>query len=126
MADPLIVRIYSGQEGKDLPYFVGGGIQVGGSGWLRTAGRFSFPIVKRLLKVAENTAEDVLMKDKNALSSLGSNALTELGNFVSGKGVKQRKPRKKRKKMNDNRRHRRFLIPPLFSQIKRASKTVKR
>ena len=76
MVDPLIVQAYS-QSGGDLPYFVGA--YQNGTGWLRTLGRFAFPILKRVLNVAQNTAKDVLFHGKPVLSSLGSNALAEVG-----------------------------------------------
>ena len=91
MIDQRVVEAYS-QSGNDLPYFIGGnafggGFEQGGAGWLRTFGKFVFPIVKRLFNVVQNTAEDVLVKEEPLLSSLGSNAISEVSNFFSGKGV---------------------------------------
>ena len=80
-----IVQAYSqgGGGGGDLPYFVG---KQYGSGWLRTIGRFAFPLIKRAMKVFGNTAEDVLVNEKPVLTSLRDNALNELSIF-KGNGV---------------------------------------
>ena len=47
MTDADITALYSGpiQGGVDLPYFVG---KQYGNGWLRTLGRFAFPIYVEL------------------------------------------------------------------------------
>ena len=79
-----IVQAYSqGGGGGDLPYFVG---KQYGSGWLRTIGRFAFPLIKRAMKVFGNTAEDVLVNEKPVLTSLRDNALNELS-ILKGNGV---------------------------------------
>ena len=81
-----IVQAYSqggGGGGGDLPYFVG---KQYGSGWLRTIGRFAFPLIKRAMKVFGNTAEDVLLNEKPVLTSLRDNALNELS-ILKGNGV---------------------------------------
>ena len=77
-----IVQAYS-QGGGDLQYFVG---KQYGSGWLRTIGRFAFPLIKRAMKVFGNTAEDVLVNEKPVLTSLRDNALNELS-VLKGNGV---------------------------------------
>ena len=82
--DKVITQIYSGQGGGDLPFFVG---KQYGSGWLRTLAKFAFPILKRIFGVASNTAEDVIMKDKSFLPSLGKNAVSELHNVMSGRAL---------------------------------------
>ena len=58
-----------------------------GSGWLRTIAKFAFPILKRILGVATNTADDVIMKDKGFVSSLGKNTVSELNSFMTGKAL---------------------------------------
>ena len=108
MVDPLIVQAYS-QSGGDLPYFVGG--YQDGAGWLRTLGRFAFPILKRVFNVAQNTAEDVLVKEKPVLSSLGSNAMAEVGRFIRGKGSSSSSSTINRSKVKRN-----MTVPPLFSK----------
>ena len=66
----------AGQGGGELAYFVG---KQYGSGWLRTLGRFAFPILKRVVRVAGNVAKDALNKpEKPILSSLRDNALSEV------------------------------------------------
>lgn len=110
MIDPDVVKIYS-QRGGDLPYFVGG--HQDGVGWLRSIGRFAFPILKRLFNVAQNTAEDVLVREKPILSSLGRNAMGEVEKFVSGKGVpaiQKRRGRRGRRRLP----HKKYTIPPIF------------
>ena len=82
--DDAIVQLYSGQVGGDLSYFVG---KQYGSGWLRTLARFAFPILKRLLGVATNTADDVIMKKKKLFPSLGKNAMNEINNAMSGSAL---------------------------------------
>lgn len=118
MIDPLIVQAYS-QAGGDLPYFVGS--HQGGAGWLKSLGRIAFPILKRLFSVAQNTAEDVLVREKPILSSLGNNAMQEVTNFVSGRGISA--PKKKNKTLNSfpirRRRKRAISIPPLFARGKK-------
>lgn len=81
MSNPDIISLYSqGHQGGELPYFVG---KQYGSGWLRTIGRFAFPILKRLGLAAVGTAQDVLMKNKPLLPSLKSHAIEAAGNIVS-------------------------------------------
>ena len=66
----------SDQEGGGLAYFVG---KQYGSGWLRTLGRFAFPILKRVFRVAGNVAKNVLDDpEKPVLTSLRDNALNEV------------------------------------------------
>lgn len=75
MISDSIAHAYS-QEGGDLPFFVG---KQYGSGWLRTLARIAFPIVKRVVRVAGRTADDVINSNKNWRSSLQDNAFDEVG-----------------------------------------------
>ena len=78
--DNIITHAYSGEQGGgDLPYFVG---KQYGSGWLRTIARFAFPLLKRAVGVATNTAEDVVMRKKAFGKSLRDNAMSELTDAV--------------------------------------------
>lgn len=72
--------------GGEIPYFVG---KQYGTGWLRSLGRIAFPILKKLVGVATNTAEDVLMNEKPFLSSLSSNAVGAAKDYFQGRGVKR-------------------------------------
>ena len=77
-----ILRSYDGgvQDGGDLAYFTG---KQYGSGWLRTLGRFAFPILKRVVRVAGNVAQDALNNpEKPILSSIRDNALSEVAQTV--------------------------------------------
>ena len=76
-----IVHAYDGsQDGGDLAYFAG---KQYGSGWLRTLGRFAFPLLKRVVRVAGNVAKDVLDDpEKPVLTSLRDNALNEVAKAV--------------------------------------------
>ena len=107
MIDPQIVEAYS-QKGGDLPYFVGA--QQEGGGWLRTIGRFAFPILRRLLNVATNTAEDVLINKKPVFDSLSSNAVKEVKNVMTGKGFPNGPTTRQTLK-----RKRKLTLPPLFN-----------
>jgi glycine cleavage system H lipoate-binding protein len=80
--------------GGDLPFFLG---KQYGSGWLRTIAKFAFPVLKRILGVATNTADDVIMKDKNFVSSLGKNAVSEINNLMTGKTMSINEAAKKSK-----------------------------
>ena len=73
MMDQSIVQAYS-QEGGDLPYFAGR--QYGG-GWLRTIGRFAFPLLKKAMNIFGNAAQDVLIDEKPVLTSILNNAVKE-------------------------------------------------
>jgi len=88
MTDTDITALYSGpiQGGGDLPYFVG---KQYGNGWLRTLGRFAFPILRRVLGVALNTGEDIISKRKNWKTSLKDNTTAEIKNFMQGRGRKR-------------------------------------
>ena len=79
--DREILQAYDGeQEGGDLAYFVG---KQYGSGWLRTLGRIAFPILKRVVRVAGNVAQDKLNDpDKPILNSIRDNALSEVASAV--------------------------------------------
>ena len=92
--DNAIAIVYSGQVGGDLPFFLG---KQYGSGWLRTIAKFAFAILKRILGVATNTADDVIMKDKKFLSSLGQNTMNEIGNLMTGKALSINKAKKRSK-----------------------------
>ena len=89
--DKVITQVYSGQIGGDLPFFVG---KQYGSGWLHTLAKFAFPILKRIFGVASNTAEDVIMKEKKFLQSLGKNTVDEIQNFMTGKAMPINRTRK--------------------------------
>lgn len=105
MTDASIVQYYDGgtQDGGDLAYFTG---KQYGSGWLRTLGRFAFPILKRVVRVAGNVAQDALDNpEKPILSSIRDNALSEVAKTV-GKGV--------RSSINTARK-RKLANPPFFA-----------
>lgn len=123
MADPLIVQAYSSQSGGDLPYFIGGGIQEG-AGWLRTLGRYAFPILQRIFNVAQNTAEDVLVKEQPILKSLGANAMQEVDKLVRGKGTTLPSKSLSGKSFTIRKRARKrtLTLPPLFTKKKRRKK----
>ena len=97
-----IAEIYSSpQTGGELPYFIG---KQYGSGWLKTLGRFAFPILKRLGRVATKTASDVLMKDKSILPSLKEHAIEAASQFM------QPVKRKKKSKNGINKRRKRTIF----------------
>lgn len=98
--EQILSNLYSApiQGGGDLPYFVG---KQYGSGWLRTLGRFAFPILKRIVGVALNTGDDVVSGRKAFKDSLRDNAMSEMGNFMSGRGALHR-----RKSINKKRKRR--------------------
>lgn len=78
-----IVKHYDGsdQSGGELAYFAG---KQYGSGWLRTLGRFAFPIIKRVARVASNVAQDVLDDpNKNIVDSIRDNALNEVSSVIN-------------------------------------------
>ena len=80
--DANVVKAYDGgdQDRGDLAYFVG---KQYGSGWLRTLGRYAFPILKRVVRVAGNVAQDALDNpDKPILNSIRDNALSEVAETV--------------------------------------------
>ena len=93
--DANVVKAYDGgdQDGGDLAYFVG---KQYGSGWLRTLGRFAFPILKRVVRVAGNVAQDALDNpDKPILNSIRDNALNEVAKTVGSSintAVKRKAP----------------------------------
>lgn len=79
--DTTLVKAYSSdQGGGDLPYFVGTQY---GSGWLRTLGRFAFPLLKKVFGVAGRTAEDVLINEKPVLDSLRDNTVREVASTIA-------------------------------------------
>ena len=82
--DDAITQLYSGkdQTGGSLPYFAGGGGQWGG-GILSSIGRFAFPILKRVLGIATNTAADVLVHKKKFKDSIIDNTMNEVKEFIS-------------------------------------------
>ena len=50
---------------------------------MRTLGRFAFPLLKRVVRVAGNVAQDVLDNpEKPVLTSLRDNTLSEVGKAV--------------------------------------------
>jgi hypothetical protein len=76
-----IISLYSqGQQGGELPYFVG---KQYGSGWLRTLARLAFPILQRFGKVAVNTARDVFTKNKSVLPTIKEHALDAVKNVLA-------------------------------------------
>lgn len=85
MTDADITQIYSGpvQGGGDLPFFVG---KQYGNGWLRTIGRFAFPILRRILNIAMNTGQDMVSGNKDFKQSLVDNAKQEVSGLFSGRG----------------------------------------
>ncbi len=86
--DDILTQIYStDQNGNGLPYFAGSK-QFGG-GWLRTLARFAFPILKRVLGVATNTAEDVIEGRKGFKDSLVDNAMKEVSGMQRGSGKRK-------------------------------------
>jgi len=89
MSNSEITSLYS-QVGGDLPFFIGK--QYGG-GWLRTLARIAFPILKQAFGVIGSTAEDVLINKKKFGPSLKKHAMTEVRNFMTGRGVKRRRGR---------------------------------
>lgn len=94
----LLLQIYSRpQTGGEIPYFVGNQY---GAGWLKSIGRFAFPILKKILGVATNTAKDVIVDDKPFLSSLTNPTVKEVNKTIN----------KKRKRNN---------VLPVFSKRKR-------
>lgn len=90
MTSAQITSLYS-QGGGDLPFFVGK--QYGG-GWLRTLARFAFPILKRVLGVATNTAEDVIVNRRKFGQALRDNSMKEVRSYMSGRGMKRRRQRR--------------------------------
>lgn len=90
MTDADITKIYSGpvQDGGELPFFVG---KQYGSGWLRTIGRFAFPILRRIINIAMNTGADMVDGRKQFTQSLMDNAKNEIPSFFTGQGRQRRK-----------------------------------
>lgn len=77
--DEAIKNLYSDQVGGSLPFFAGGTHQWGGS-ILGTIARFAFPILKRIIGVATNTAEDMIEGRKNTFKeALIDNTMKEVG-----------------------------------------------
>jgi hypothetical protein len=75
-----IVSLYSqSQQGGELPYFVG---KQYGSGWLRSIGRFAFPILKGIGRALFGTAKDVIMNKKDILPSLKDNAIDAASDLI--------------------------------------------
>jgi hypothetical protein len=80
MSNPDIISLYSqGQQGGELPYFVG---KQYGSGWLRTLARLAFPILKRFGKVAVNTAKDIFTNNKSILPTIKEHAIDAVGRVL--------------------------------------------
>jgi hypothetical protein len=104
MSNQAIIKLYSrSQQGGELPYFVG---KQYGSGWLRTIGRFAFPILRKLGIIAAKTARDVLEDRKPVFESLKRHTFdagTSLFN-QSGKSIKTNYKRKKSKGINKRRK----------------------
>ena len=88
-----ILRSYDGgnQDGGDLAYFTG---KQYGSGWLRTLGRFAFPMLKKVVRVAGNVAQDALDNpEKPILNSIRDNAINEVAKTV-GSSINTTRKRK--------------------------------
>ena len=66
--------------GGDLPFFIG---RQYGSGWMSTFAKVAFPIFKKLAKVAENVAQDVIYKEKGVGESIKEQALNVVDEFVN-------------------------------------------
>lgn len=104
-----IIDAYS-QTGGDLSYFVG---RQYGSGWLQSIGRFAFPILKKVFKVAGNTAEDVIVNEKPLLDSLRDNTIKEVMNPTSTKTINRSVKRRAPSSIRNN------TQPPLFQKKRR-------
>ena len=88
-----ILRSYDGgnQDEGDLAYFTGNQY---GSGWLRTLGRFAFPMLKKVVRVAGNVAQDALDNpEKPILNSIRDNAINEVAKTV-GSSINTTRKRK--------------------------------
>ena len=91
----VISDLYSKrQQGGELPYFVG---KQYGSGWLKTIGRFAFPILRKLGLMAAQTATDVIAKDKPFLPTLKRHAMETLHEATA--------PKKHKNTINKRRHH---------------------
>jgi len=106
MISDSITQAYS-QEGGDLPFFVG---KQYGSGWLRTLARIAFPIIKRVVRVAGRTADDVINENKDWRTSLKDHTFDEVGNAV-GTTINRVASKRKRNTSSSN--------PPLFKRRRR-------
>lgn len=77
------------QYGGGLPVFTGSRRQIGGS-FLSGLARFAMPILKflggRVLNVAKNVANDVIMENKPVKSSLKEHGLNEIKKVLTGRG----------------------------------------
>ena len=102
MSNIDIVGTYDGsnQEGGELAYFVG---KQYGSGWLRTLGRFAFPLIKRAVRVAGRVVQDKLDNpDMPIVNSIRDNTFNEVARTVGKKvdssinrGKKRKRPIRK-------------------------------
>jgi hypothetical protein len=93
MSDRDIISLYSqGQQGGELPYFIG---KQYGSGWLRTLARLAFPILKRFGKVAVNTAKDVVMNNKEVLPTIKEHAINAASKVIPSLFTQSTKPVKR-------------------------------
>lgn len=80
MANPVLIDAFSKpMMGGELPYFTG---KQYGSGWLRTIGRFAFPLLQRVGRFFGNTAKDVLVNEKPIKEALKTNAINEVANII--------------------------------------------
>ena len=79
-----MTQAYSGQYGGDLPYFVGK--QFGGGGWLKSLARIAFPVLRGIASIAANTAEDVIVREKEVLPALRDNTLNKITSVVAPRG----------------------------------------
>lgn len=110
MTDAQVTKFYSGpnMSGGDLPYFVG---KQYGSGWLKTLGRFAFPLLRKVANVALNTGQDVV-QGRDWKESLRDNTMSEVGRLI------QSRPRSKGK-TSINKRKNSGLAKTIFANKRR-------
>ena len=92
--DDAVTQAYSGQYGGDLPYFVGK--QFGGGGWLKSLARIAFPVLRGIASIAANTAEDVIVREKEVLPALRDNALNKITSVVAPRAASTINKRKRK------------------------------
>lgn len=114
LLDVNVVKTYSEQDGGDLPYFIG---KQYGSGWLRTLGRFAFPILKKVARVAGNVAQDALVNEKPILESLRDNTINEVASTMANPSSLMPINASKKQPMTTKRRRQQPL--PLYTNQKR-------
>ena len=107
-----VCKFYS-QTGGSLPYFAGIPQQYGGGGILRNIARFAFPLVKRVIEVFTNTAEEVLEGRDTFKKSIINNATNEVGKVFSNFSGRERKRTRGRGRVVNKRK------PKMTSTVKR-------